>query len=188
MFSYSTGYYIPPPVDQYLKFKNRCSLMCSAHKTYRFLAHYLLVVSYFPGCLDVYASIEFFFYNPETKITLWQTWLQVFPSGHRGRWRPILVPVVSSSYQIYHIFFMFSPYALKYFLSILQINLNTFRIFGEDFCTTNNPNLVVFFMKAQILSAYSPITAKCFLGILNRHSNTFRIFAEKAEIMENMQK
>jgi hypothetical protein len=27
MFSYSTGYYVPPPVDQYLKFKNRCSLL-----------------------------------------------------------------------------------------------------------------------------------------------------------------
>ncbi len=27
MFSYSTGYYVSPPVDQYLKFKNRCSLM-----------------------------------------------------------------------------------------------------------------------------------------------------------------
>ncbi len=29
MFSYSTGYYVLPPVDQYLKFKNRCSLVCS---------------------------------------------------------------------------------------------------------------------------------------------------------------
>ena len=27
MFSYSTGYYVSPPVDQYLKFKNRCSLV-----------------------------------------------------------------------------------------------------------------------------------------------------------------
>jgi hypothetical protein len=27
MFSYSTGYYVLPPDDQYLKFKNRCSLM-----------------------------------------------------------------------------------------------------------------------------------------------------------------
>jgi hypothetical protein len=27
MFSYSTGYYFSPPVDQYLKFKNRCSLL-----------------------------------------------------------------------------------------------------------------------------------------------------------------
>jgi hypothetical protein len=27
MFSYSTGYYVSPPVDQYLKFKNRCSLL-----------------------------------------------------------------------------------------------------------------------------------------------------------------
>ncbi len=27
MFSYSTGYYNSPPDDQYLKFKNRCSLM-----------------------------------------------------------------------------------------------------------------------------------------------------------------
>ncbi len=26
MFSYSTGYYVSPPDDQYLKFKNRCSL------------------------------------------------------------------------------------------------------------------------------------------------------------------
>ena len=26
MFSYSTGYYVSPPNDQYLKFKNRCSL------------------------------------------------------------------------------------------------------------------------------------------------------------------
>ncbi len=29
MFSYSTGYYVSPPDDQYLKFKNRCSLMCT---------------------------------------------------------------------------------------------------------------------------------------------------------------
>ncbi len=26
MFSYSTEYYVSPPDDQYLKFKNRCSL------------------------------------------------------------------------------------------------------------------------------------------------------------------
>ncbi len=26
MFSYSTGYYVSLPVEQYLKFKNRCSL------------------------------------------------------------------------------------------------------------------------------------------------------------------
>ncbi len=30
MFSYSTGYYVSPPDDQYLKFKNRCSLLCSS--------------------------------------------------------------------------------------------------------------------------------------------------------------
>jgi hypothetical protein len=29
MFSYSTGYYVSPPIDQYLKFKNRCSLKYS---------------------------------------------------------------------------------------------------------------------------------------------------------------
>jgi hypothetical protein len=29
MFSYSTGYYVSPPDDQYLKFKNRCSLLYS---------------------------------------------------------------------------------------------------------------------------------------------------------------
>ncbi len=29
MFSYSTGYYVSPPDDQYLKFKNRCSLLSS---------------------------------------------------------------------------------------------------------------------------------------------------------------
>ncbi len=27
MFSYSTGYYVSLPDDQYLKFKNRCSLI-----------------------------------------------------------------------------------------------------------------------------------------------------------------
>ncbi len=27
MFAYSTGHYVSPPDDQYLKFKNRCSLM-----------------------------------------------------------------------------------------------------------------------------------------------------------------
>ncbi len=27
MFSYSTGYYVSPPIGQYLKFKNRCSLI-----------------------------------------------------------------------------------------------------------------------------------------------------------------
>ncbi len=27
MFSYSTGYYVSPPDDQHLKFKNRCSLV-----------------------------------------------------------------------------------------------------------------------------------------------------------------
>ncbi len=29
MFPYSTGYYVSPPDDQYLKFKNRCSLIYS---------------------------------------------------------------------------------------------------------------------------------------------------------------
>ena len=29
MFSYSTGYYVSPPDDQNLKFKNRCSLISS---------------------------------------------------------------------------------------------------------------------------------------------------------------
>jgi hypothetical protein len=29
MFSYSKGYYVSPPDDQYLKFKNRCSLLHS---------------------------------------------------------------------------------------------------------------------------------------------------------------
>ena len=33
MFSYSTGYYVSPPDDQYLKFKNRCSLMHIAQST-----------------------------------------------------------------------------------------------------------------------------------------------------------
>jgi hypothetical protein len=37
MFSYSTGYYVSPPDDQYLKFKNRCSLvgrhLCSVGST-----------------------------------------------------------------------------------------------------------------------------------------------------------
>ncbi len=32
MFSYSTGYYVSPPVDQYLKFKNRCSLLYTVNK------------------------------------------------------------------------------------------------------------------------------------------------------------
>jgi hypothetical protein len=27
MFSLSTGYYVSPPIDQHLKFKNRCSLL-----------------------------------------------------------------------------------------------------------------------------------------------------------------
>jgi hypothetical protein len=31
MFSYSTGYYVSPPIDQYLKFKNRCSLLYNVH-------------------------------------------------------------------------------------------------------------------------------------------------------------
>ncbi len=34
MFSFYTGYYVSPPDDQYLKFKNRCSLMltfCRQH-------------------------------------------------------------------------------------------------------------------------------------------------------------
>jgi hypothetical protein len=32
LFSYSTEYYVPPPVDQYLKFKNRCSLLHSTQE------------------------------------------------------------------------------------------------------------------------------------------------------------
>jgi hypothetical protein len=35
MFSYSTGYYVSPPDDQYLKFKNRCSLLRIAISWYR---------------------------------------------------------------------------------------------------------------------------------------------------------
>ncbi len=34
MFSYSTGYYVSPPDDQYLKFKNRCSLLSSPQSTH----------------------------------------------------------------------------------------------------------------------------------------------------------
>ncbi len=34
MFSYSTGYYVSPPDDQYLKFKNRCSLIRTFEKDY----------------------------------------------------------------------------------------------------------------------------------------------------------
>ncbi len=30
-FSYSTGYYVPPPIDQFLKFKNHCSLLTNVH-------------------------------------------------------------------------------------------------------------------------------------------------------------
>ncbi len=37
MFSYSTGYYVPPPVDQYIKFKNRCSLLFN----YKFVLMYV---------------------------------------------------------------------------------------------------------------------------------------------------
>ncbi len=33
MFSYSTGDYVSPPVDQYLKFKNRCSLLYTVQYT-----------------------------------------------------------------------------------------------------------------------------------------------------------
>ncbi len=33
MFSYSTGNYVSPPIDQYLKFKNRCSL-CASQEAY----------------------------------------------------------------------------------------------------------------------------------------------------------
>ncbi len=29
MFSDTTGYYVSPPDDQYLKFKNRCSLLAT---------------------------------------------------------------------------------------------------------------------------------------------------------------
>jgi hypothetical protein len=31
MFSYSTGYYVSPPDNQFLKFKNRCSLLYNVH-------------------------------------------------------------------------------------------------------------------------------------------------------------
>jgi hypothetical protein len=34
MFSYSTGYYVSPPIDQYLKFKNRCSLVSTLGQVY----------------------------------------------------------------------------------------------------------------------------------------------------------
>jgi hypothetical protein len=33
MFSYYTRYYVSPPVDQYLKFKNHCSLLYSMETT-----------------------------------------------------------------------------------------------------------------------------------------------------------
>ena len=33
MFSYSKGYYVSPPDDQYLKFKNRCSVLYSLAKS-----------------------------------------------------------------------------------------------------------------------------------------------------------
>jgi hypothetical protein len=31
--AYSTGYYVSPPIDQYLKFKNHCSLDCAPIKS-----------------------------------------------------------------------------------------------------------------------------------------------------------
>ena len=34
MFSYSKGYYVSPPDDQYLKFKNRCSLVYSVSRIF----------------------------------------------------------------------------------------------------------------------------------------------------------
>ncbi len=45
MFSYSTGYYVSPPDDQYLKFKNRCSLMSSAYTVCMLLYHTWLLPS-----------------------------------------------------------------------------------------------------------------------------------------------
>ena len=36
----------------------------------------------------------------------------------------------------------FTPYALKYFMRILQISLNTFLVFGEILPTANNPNFM----------------------------------------------
>ncbi len=39
MFLCSTGYYVSPPLDQYLKFKNCCSLMYVVHILYRKLRH-----------------------------------------------------------------------------------------------------------------------------------------------------
>jgi hypothetical protein len=37
------------------------------------------------------------------------------------------------------ILFAFSPYALKYFLHILRISLNAFRIFRDDFVYRKQP-------------------------------------------------
>jgi hypothetical protein len=53
MFSYSTGYYVSPPVDQYLKFKNRCSLLVieegTVERQVKVLIKYLAIFFLFPS-------------------------------------------------------------------------------------------------------------------------------------------
>ena len=62
--------------------------------------------------------------------------------------------------------FASSPLTHKSFPRILQILLNTFRAYGDDFYTASNPDLTK-----------SPSTHKYFPRILRRRLNTFRAFS-----------
>jgi hypothetical protein len=53
MFSYSTGYYVSPPDDQYLKFKNRCSLMSICYMS----SISVLLYMYIPNCVHIMFKI-----------------------------------------------------------------------------------------------------------------------------------
>ncbi len=58
--------------------------------------------------------------------------------------------------------FASSPCTHKSFSRILRIRLNTFRAYGDNLCTANNPNL-----------PYSPSTLIYFLRILRICLDTF---------------
>ncbi len=88
MFSYSIGYYVSPPDDQYLKFKNRCSLRT-------FLVTLLLRTWYF----TVFTHVEILHLFSDA-FTNWPTHtICCF-----ARTAMAVFPIYTALYNVYHIF------------------------------------------------------------------------------------
>ena len=81
MFSYSKGYYVSPPDDQYLKFKNRCSLL------YIYLSQIFLLSNFMNNSTN---SNWLFLLSI---LTLWNEKIRLFIGGRQA---------IARKYRSYH--------------------------------------------------------------------------------------